>query len=66
MGLTPRLPPRSPVPLSMTHTAPPGPRPTVLVFEDEALVAMLVEDLLARAGFQAVWALDGRGSVLPD
>jgi DNA-binding response OmpR family regulator len=46
----------------MTDTAAPDPRPTVLVFEDEALVAMLVEDLLADAGYRAVWALDGRGA----
>ena len=45
----------------MPHTAILDPRPTVLVFEDEALVAMLVEDLLADAGFRAVWALGGRG-----
>ena len=34
--------------------------PTVLIVEDEALVAMLVEDTLAGAGFRGVWAPDGR------
>lgn len=38
-----------------------GPRPTVLVYEDEALVALMVEDVLADAGFRAVWAPGGRG-----
>ncbi len=35
-------------------------RPTVLVMEDEALVAMLVEDTLAGAGHRAAWTPDGR------
>ena len=33
--------------------------PTVLVVEDEALVAMLVEDTLTRAGFAPAWTPDG-------
>jgi DNA-binding response OmpR family regulator len=33
--------------------------PTVLVVEDEALVAMLVEDTLAWAGYCPVWSPDG-------
>ncbi len=33
--------------------------PTVLVVEDEALVAMLVEDTLAWAGYRPVWSPDG-------
>ena len=46
----------------MTDTAP-DPRPTVLVFEDEALVAMLVEALLTDAGYRAVWASDGQDAL---
>jgi DNA-binding response OmpR family regulator len=42
----------------MTH-APDAP-PTVLVVEDEALVAMLVEDTLAGAGYRPLLAPDGR------
>jgi DNA-binding response OmpR family regulator len=33
---------------------------TVLVVEDEALIAMMVEDTLAGAGYRAVHARDGR------
>ena len=40
-------------------------RPTVLVVEDEALVAMLVEDTLAGAGYRGVWAPDGGRAVPP-
>lgn len=36
------------------------PSPTVLVVEDEALVAMLLEDVLAEAGYRPVWTPDGR------
>ena len=36
------------------------PPPTVLVVEDEALVAMLVEDTLAGAGYGPAWTPDGR------
>lgn len=52
----------------MTDTAAPDdPRPTVLVFEDKALIAMLVEDLLANAGYRAVRALDAGGVLsVPD
>ena len=42
----------------MTHA--PDARPTVLVVEDEALVAMLVEHTLAGAGYRPVWSPDGR------
>jgi DNA-binding response OmpR family regulator len=35
---------------------------TVLVVEDEALVAMLVEDTLAAAGYRGVWTPDGRAA----
>ena len=35
-------------------------RPTVLIAEDEALVAMLVEDTLSNAGYDPVWTPDGR------
>ena len=42
----------------MTDAA--APPPTVLVAEDEALVAMLVEDTLADAGYGPVRAPDGR------
>ena len=34
--------------------------PTVLIVEDDALVAMLVEDTLADAGYSPVWTPDGR------
>ena len=36
--------------------------PTVLVVEDEALVAMLVEDTLAGAGYRPMLAPDGRAA----
>ena len=39
--------------------ATPAPTPTVLVVEDEALVAMLVEDTLADAGYGSIWSPDG-------
>jgi len=38
------------------------PRPTVLVVDDEALVAMLVADTLADAGYRVVCAPDGRAA----
>ncbi len=38
---------------------PPGEPPTVLVVEDEALVAMMVADTLAGAGYRPVWSPDG-------
>jgi len=47
----------------MTTDAAPDMRPTILVFEDEVLVAMLVEGLLAKAGYRAVWAPDGYGAL---
>jgi DNA-binding response OmpR family regulator len=34
-------------------------RPTVLVVEDEALIAALVSDILAEAGYRPVWMPDG-------
>ena len=36
--------------------------PTVLIVEDEALVAMLVEDTLAEAGYRPVRTPDGRAA----
>ena len=33
--------------------------PVVLVVEDEAVVAMLVTDVLAEAGYRPVWSADG-------
>ena len=36
--------------------------PTVLVVEDEALIAMLVEDTLAGAGYRPLLAPDGRAA----
>lgn len=45
---------------AMTRTADPDPAPTVLVIEDEALVALLVEDLLAEAGYRTGRARDWR------
>ncbi len=39
--------------------------PTVLVVEDEALVAMLVEDTLAGAGYRPLLAPDGRAAAPP-
>src|SRR5215218_5648064 len=47
----------------MTH-APDAP-PTVLIVEDDALVAMMLEDTLAGAGYRTVWSPDGR-RMLPD
>ena len=38
----------------------PDPSRTVLIVEDEALVAMLLETILAGAGYLPVWAPDGR------
>jgi DNA-binding response OmpR family regulator len=37
-------------------------RPTVLVVEDEALIAMLVSDVLAEAGYRPLWTPDGRAA----
>ncbi len=39
--------------------------PTVLVVEDEALVAMLLEDTLAGAGYRPLLAPDGRAPAPP-
>lgn len=50
----------------MHDTADADPRRTVLVFEDEVLVAMMVEDVLVEAGFRAVSALGRRGGGLHD
>lgn len=44
----------------MTDAAASDPRPTVLVFEHEALVAMMLEEVLANAGYRVVWVSDGR------
>ena len=43
----------------------PGARQTVLLVENEALVAMMVADTLAEAGYRVVCAPDGRGAT-PD
>jgi DNA-binding response OmpR family regulator len=43
-------------------TAVPSKPPTVLIVEDEALVAMLVEDTLAEAGYRPVRTPDGGGA----
>ena len=40
----------------------PNERPTVLVVEDEALVALLVEDTLSDAGYDPVLTPDGRAA----
>ena len=37
----------------------PDERPTVLVVEDEPLIASLVSDVLAEAGYRPVWTPDG-------
>ena len=37
----------------------PDERPTVLVVEDEALLALAVEDILADAGYHVIWRTDG-------
>ncbi len=44
----------------MTEAAVPATAPAVLVVEDEALIALLLEDLLAGAGYRAVWSRDGQ------
>jgi len=44
----------------MSTIVAPQPLPTVLVVEDEALVAMLVTDTLEDAGYHPVWSADGR------
>jgi DNA-binding response OmpR family regulator len=41
----------------------PDERPTVLVVEDEALIASLVSDVLAEAGYRPVWTPDGRAAL---
>ena len=38
------------------------PAPTVLVVEDEALIAMAIDDVLAEAGYRPVWSQDGTGA----
>ena len=43
--------------------APDAPPPTVLIVQHEALVAMLLEDTLAGAGYRTVWSPDGRRMV---
>ena len=45
----------------MPNTAPDAPPATVLVVEDEALIAMLVEHTLAEAGYRPALTSDGRG-----
>ncbi len=40
----------------------PDERPTVLVVEDDALIAMLVFDVLAEAGYRPLWTPDGRAA----
>ena len=45
----------------MPVDAPDG-RPTVLVVDDETLVAMLVSDVLADAGYRPVWTPDGHAA----
>ena len=50
----------------MTNTADsPDPSPTVLVVEDEALVAMLVADTLEEAGYRPLCSPDGRAGTAP-
>ena len=44
----------------MTEAAVPATAPAVLVVEDEALIALLVEHILAGAGYRAVWSRDGQ------
>ncbi len=42
----------------MTHA--PGAPPTILIVQHDALVAMMLEDALAGAGYRTVWSPDGR------
>ena len=44
-------------------TGAPDTRRTVLVVEDEALVAMMVTDTLAEAGYRVVGAMGGHGAL---
>jgi DNA-binding response OmpR family regulator len=39
---------------------PDAPAPTVLIVQHDALIAMLLEDTLAGAGYRTVWSPDGR------
>ncbi len=39
---------------------PDAPDPTVLIVQHDALIAMLLEDTLAGAGYRTVWSPDGR------
>ena len=50
----------------MTEAATPRPAPTVLVVEDEALIAMLVADTLAEAGYRPVLTPEGRDAPVAD
>jgi DNA-binding response OmpR family regulator len=45
---------------TLMSAAMPASEPTVLVVEDEALVALLVADILAEGGYRSVWSPDGR------
>jgi hypothetical protein len=40
----------------------PAAAPAVLVVEDEALIALLVEHFLTGAGYRDVWSRDGAGA----
>jgi CheY-like chemotaxis protein len=44
----------------MTPAAP-AIEPSVLVVEDEAMIALMVEDMLAEGGYRSAWSPDGRG-----
>ena len=45
----------------------PASKPTVLVVEDKAMVALMVEDMLAEGGYRSAWSPDGRsGPAAPE
>jgi DNA-binding response OmpR family regulator len=41
----------------------PDPRPAVLIVESEAVIAMLLEDLLAEAGHRTLWVPDAARAI---
>lgn len=45
----------------------PAGKPVVLVVENEAMVALMVEDMLAEGGYSSAWSPDGRtGPAAPE
>lgn len=47
--------------MTAAPSAPDEQRPTILVVEDELLIALMVSDILAEAGYRPFWTRDGKG-----